>query len=384
MTLPDRIDTILTDDNFEIFSATVDGAPVAVQVFTTPLDDADAAAFRRDIQGMAWITDPPFSLFRTGGVTDDGRAFVVRDQAPAPLLSSLSSLSDARQPLDILAGVIDSLAHAPAGRFLGQGLRADAIATPAYLLASGPVPPGVPRTDPVEAFRAIVTELTGQDAPEADTARGVLDGLRAPEPGPVPQPVAAVAPQPVSETREFRPGEQQAPAEPPQQYFPPQQPAGKKKRTGMIAASIAVIALLIVGGVFAASRFLPAWNDEEQQIVDAFPDMTGMRSGLPGFNGLTCQSREPDEGQLAKITCSDSELGVNIMSWPDAATRDANVPAGETVEIGNDACTVTSTELTDQSTPSYVLAPNDARTERFSLLVWGPDAEQQRLALPVC
>jgi len=63
MTLPDRIDTILTDDNFEIFSATVDGAPVAVQVFTTPLDDADAAAFRRvrsfpeDIDDTAIIDD---------------------------------------------------------------------------------------------------------------------------------------------------------------------------------------------------------------------------------------------------------------------------------------------------------------------------------------
>ncbi|MDO5669820.1 MAG: hypothetical protein Q4G50_07435 [Corynebacterium sp.] len=380
MTLPDRIDTILNDEHFEIFSATVDGTPVTVQVFHSPLDDADAAAFRRDIQGMAWITDPPFSLFRTGGITDDGRAFVVRDQAPAPLLSSLSSLDDARQPLTILAGVIDSLASAPAGRFLGHGLRADAIAAPAYLLASGPVPPGLPRTDPVEAFRDIVTQLSGQDAPAADTARGVLDGLRAPEPTPEPTP----EPSPVQETREFRPGEQQAPAQPPQQYFPPQQPARKKKRTGAIVASIAIVGLLIGGGVFAASYFLPAWNDAEQEIVDAFPDMTGMRSGLPGHNGLTCQSRDTDEGQLAKITCSDSELGVSIMSWPDAATRDASVPAGETVEIANDSCTLISTELADQENPSYILAPTDARTERFSLLVWGPDAEQQRLALPVC
>ena len=46
----------------------------------------------------------------------------------------------------------------------------------------------------------------------------------------------------------------------------------------------------------------------------AYPGLLGSRSGTSGYGDTKCHHREPEEGQLAKITCEGEDLSYSVAS----------------------------------------------------------------------
>ncbi|QPK83004.1 hypothetical protein G7Y29_09185 [Corynebacterium qintianiae] len=126
------------------------------------------------------------------------------------------------------------------------------------------------------------------------------------------------------------------------------------------------------------------WEGVNQEIHMAFPDIVSAREGLKGWNGLPCAEAAADAGQLGKIRCADADLGVSVIKYDSETARDAALPESTSAHVlSNGQCEVTSVTLEDSSEPAYFLAPKGANSD-YGILINGRDAEEQRLALPVC
>ena len=159
-------------------------------------------------------------------------------------------------------------------------------------------------------------------------------------------------------------------------------PAPKKKGKGGLIALITVLAVVAIAAAAALWFFLsyPSWNDKEQNLADAYPDLVGSRSGQVGFDGAKCSSREPEPGQEAKISCVGDGFNYIVTYYPSVEERDAMLPDAEPVELSNDQCTIQSFETT-ADVPTYVMAVEGTQS---AFLVWGDKAEEERLNLPLC
>ena len=171
-------------------------------------------------------------------------------------------------------------------------------------------------------------------------------------------------------------------AQPMAQPQQPMAPAPKKKGKGGLIALITVLAVAAIAAAAALWFFLsyPSWNDKEQNLADAYPDLVGSRSGQDGFDGAKCSSREPEPGQEAKISCVGDGFNYIVTYYPSVEERDAMLPDAEPVELSNDQCTIQSFETT-ADVPTYVMAVEGTQS---AFLVWGDKAEEERLNLPLC
>lgn len=319
------------------------------------------------------------------GTTADGQEFIVREGASRTQLSELPSTLSREEAADVfgpLAGAVDFLVSRNRADFAVHGLREARVGVDkqrqvSVLAAAGPS--GEEHGDAVAAFEELIARKCPEFKPTgtAESAKDVVAHLR-------PQREFDTAQIPRVQEPEPRP---QQPFAPPQQPQPqpmaqPMAPAPKKKGKGGLIALITVLAVAAIAAAAALWFFLayPSWNDKEQNLADAYPDLVGSRSGQDGFDGAKCSSREPEPGQEAKISCVGDGFNYIVTYYPSVEERDAMLPDAEPVELSNDQCTIQSFETT-ADVPTYVMAVEGTQS---AFLVWGDKAEEERLNLPLC
>ena len=324
------------------------------------------------------------------GTTADGQEFIVREGVSGTQLSELPNDLSREEAADVfgpLAGAVDFLVSRGRADFAVHGLREARVGVDkqrqvSVLAAAGPS--GEEHGDAVAAFEELVARKCPEFKPTgtAESAKDVVSHLhpqrdfdtaqipRVQEPEPRPQ-------------QQFAPPQQPQPmAQPMAQPQQPMAPAPKKKGKGGLIALITVLAVAAIAAAAALWFFLsyPSWNDKEQNLADAYPDLVGSRSGQDGFDGAKCSSREPESGQEAKISCVGDGFNYIVTYYPSVEERDAMLPDAEPVELSNDQCTIQSFETT-ADVPTYVMAVEGTQS---AFLVWGDKAEEGRLNLPLC
>ena len=326
------------------------------------------------------------------GTTADGQEFIVREGASGTQLSELPSNLSREEAADVfgpLASAVDFLVSRNRADFAVHGLREARVGVDkqrqvSVLAAAGPS--GEEHGDAVAAFEELIARKCPEYKPTgtAESAKDVMAQLR-------PQREFDTAQIPRVQEPEPRPQQQFAPPQQPQpqpmaqpmaQPQQPMAPAPKKKSKGGLIALITVLAVAAIAAAAALWFFLshPSWNDKEQNLADAYPDLVGSRSGQDGFDGAKCSSREPEPGQEAKITCVGDGFNYIVTYYPSVEERDAMLPDAEPVELSNDQCTIQSFETT-ADVPTYVMAVEGTQS---AFLVWGDKAEEERLNLPLC
>ena len=319
------------------------------------------------------------------GTTADGQEFIVREGASGTQLSELPSTLSREEAADVfgpLAGAVDFLVSRNRADFAVHGLREARVGVDkqrqvSVLAAAGPS--GEEHGDAVAAFEELIARKCPEYKPTGTTesAKDVVAQLR-------PQREFDTAQIPRVQEPEPR---LQQPFAPPQQPQPqpmaqPMAPVPKKKGKGGLIALITVLAVVAIAAAAALWFFLsyPSWNDKEQNLADAYPDLVGSRSGQDGFDGAKCSSREPEPGQEAKISCVGDGFNYIVTYYPSVEERDAMLPDAEPVKLSNDQCTIQSFETT-ADVPTYVMAVEGTQS---AFLVWGDKAEEERLNLPLC
>ena len=324
------------------------------------------------------------------GTTADGQEFIVREGVSGTQLSELPNNLSREEAADVfgpLAGAVDFLISRGRADFAVHGLREARVGVDkqrqvSVLAAAGPA--GEEHGDAVAAFEELVARKCPEYKPTgtAESAKDVVSHLR-------PQREFDTAQIPRVQEPEPRPQQQFAPPQQPQpmaqpmaQPQQPMAPAPKKKGKGGLIALITVLAVAAIAAAAALWFFLsyPSWNDKEQNLADAYPDLVGSRSGQDGFDGAKCSSREPEPGQEAKISCVGDGFNYIVTYYPSVEERDAMLPDAEPVELSNDQCTIQSFETT-ADVPTYVMAVEGTQS---AFLVWGDKAEEERLNLPLC
>ena len=324
------------------------------------------------------------------GTTADGQEFIVREGVSGTQLSELPNDLSREEAADVfgpLAGAVDFLVSRGRADFAVHGLREARVGVDkqrqvSVLAAASPA--GEEHGDAVAAFEELVARKCPEFKPTgtAESAKDVIAHLR-------PQRDFDTAQIPRVQEPEPRPQQQFAPPQQPQpmaqpmaQPQQPLAPAPKKKGKGGLIALITVLAVAAIAAAAALWFFLsyPSWNDKEQNLADAYPDLVGSRSGQDGFDGAKCSSREPEPGQEAKISCVGDGFNYIVTYYPSVEERDAMLPDAEPVELSNDQCTIQSFETT-ADVPTYVMAVEGTQS---AFLVWGDKAEEERLNLPLC
>lgn len=324
------------------------------------------------------------------GTTADGQEFIVREGVSGTQLSELPNNLSREEAADVfgpLAGAVDFLISRGRADFAVHGLREARVGVDkqrqvSVLAAAGPA--GEEHGDAVAAFEELVARKCPEYKPTgtAESAKDVVSHLR-------PQRDFDTAQIPRVQEPEPRPQQQFAPPQQPQpvaqpmaQPQQPLAPAPKKKGKGGLIALITVLVVAAIAAAAALWFFLsyPSWNDKEQNLADAYPDLVGSRSGQDGFDGAKCSSREPEPGQEAKISCVGDGFNYIVTYYPSVEERDAMLPDAEPVELSNDQCTIQSFETT-ADVPTYVMAVEGTQS---AFLVWGDKAEEERLNLPLC
>ena len=324
------------------------------------------------------------------GTTADGQEFIVREGVSGTQLSELPNDLSREEAADVfgpLAGAVDFLVSRGRADFAVHGLREARVGVDkqrqvSVLAAAGPA--GEEHGDAVAAFEELVARKCPEYKPTgtAESAKDVVAQLR-------PQRDFDTAQIPRVQEPEPRPQQQFAPPQQPQpmaqpmaQPQQPLAPAPKKKGKGGLIALITVLVVAAIAAAAALWFFLsyPSWNDKEQNLADAYPDLVGSRSGQDGFDGAKCSSREPESGQEAKISCVGDGFNYIVTYYPSVEERDAMLPDAEPVELSNDQCTIQSFETT-ADVPTYVMAVEGTQS---AFLVWGDKAEEERLNLPLC
>ncbi|WKE58746.1 serine/threonine protein kinase [Corynebacterium tuberculostearicum] len=328
------------------------------------------------------------------GTTADGQEFIVREGASGIRLSELPSNLNREEAADVfgpLAGAVDFLVSRNRADFAVHGLREARVGLDkqrqvSVLAAAGPS--GEEHGDAVAAFEELIARKCPEYKPTgtAESAKDVVAQLRPQREFDTAQIPRVQEPEPRPQ-QQFAPPQQQQPQPQPmaQPMAQPQQPmasAPKKKGKGGLIALITVLAVAAIAAAAALWFFLsyPSWNDKEQNLADAYPDLVGSRSGQDGFDGAKCSSREPEPGQEAKISCVGDGFNYIVTYYPSVEERDAMLPDAEPVELSNDQCTIQSFETT-ADVPTYVMAVEGTQS---AFLVWGDKAEEERLNLPLC
>lgn len=328
------------------------------------------------------------------GTTADGQEFIVREGVSGTQLSELPNDLSREEAADVfgpLAGAVDFLVSRGRADFAVHGLREARVGVDkqrqvSVLAAAGPS--GEEHGDAVAAFEELVARKCPEYKPtgNAGSAKDVVADLRPQRDFDTAQIPRVQDPEPRPQ-QQFAPPQQQQPqpqpmAQPMAQPQQPMAPAPKKKGKGGLIALITVLAVAAIAAAAALWFFLsyPSWNDKEQNLADAYPDLVGSRSVQDGFDGAKCSSREPEPGQEAKISCVGDGFNYIVTYYPSVEERDAMLPDAEPVELSNDQCTIQSFETT-ADVPTYVMAVEGTQS---AFLVWGDKAEEERLNLPLC
>lgn len=336
------------------------------------------------------------------GTMNSGQEFFVRRSLPGEQLSEFTSSGIGAQHLSReeaitvfapLADATDFLLQKGRNNFALRALNPRRIIltnnrTNAFLAAVGPATGSeTPTATAREAIDRLAQLLTAAypsfHAGAAYTsAAAVVDSLRKADtvtpttaaPQRQPEPQYAAGPQGEWGTQP----QPQVPASAPAENSPKRSSTSKNKVLAGLGAGLLLLAL--IGGLLWFFLGRPAWSEAEQALVDDHPGLISSRPGGEGFDGATCESREPEDGQDAKITCVGDGVGYSVARYGDAAERDAAGPTQDAQELSNGQCTVHSYDVSD-SEPLFYMSAEDSAD---AVLVWGEGAEELRLSMPLC
>lgn len=413
---------------------------VSIELFDATLTASEA----RDVDELASLlpstdVDAVFSA-RDCGIAGNDQLFIVRDESAGTALRSLVEsrstwgqpfgLDEVKNLLGPVANAVDTINDKGHPTFLTRSLDMDTLlvqqgqaAAPIMLDLVGPVPGQGARTatDNVASFAAIVGQMLGEDvdpqrlsaATGASNYLASLGGVAADDPENqwdqsfVPAPAVDPAQHAPTEQWESVQG-QQFQEQRPQQYFPdtdpgigqetlyespdmvgyaPVQPAKKNKVWPWLLALVVLLAAGGAGGYWWYTQYYnpgKPWSGESKNIQSAFPALIAEKDGGKGWQDLVCREGDPEDAQKGKIRCGNAELGVTVTKFESEEARTKSLPPTESVEVlGKDACEVASYTLESEGDPAFILAPKNDNKE-YTVMINGADAEQERLALPVC
>lgn len=409
--------TVLDEGPTSTLFAVEDGS--THEEFTVEIFAAEAKGIVKASTALHGLHHPALAALVGSGTTANGQEFLVRKACPGtalPALADAPTKPHAQEILTPVAGAVDFLISRNRAEFAVHGLKAERVFVDedkkvAVLAAAGP---GGAST--AEKTAQETAEKAAESATGADAVRAFQELVAATCPSFKPdkdyssakEVVAALRPEQDLDTSQFPSVQTEEPeAQPqqhfppqPQQQFPPQNQAGqqyqqqyqpryqqqpvppKKKGKGGLIALISVLAVIAVAAAGALWFFLsyPSWDAKEKNLADAYPSLIGSRSGQDGALGAECSSRTPEDGQEAKITCSGDGFSYTAAYYPSVEERDAVLPNTDPVELSNDRCTIQSYEAS-KDPMTYVMAVEGTQS---IFMVWGDDAEDARLKLPLC
>ncbi|MCQ9676514.1 serine/threonine protein kinase [Corynebacterium sp. BF-R-2] len=320
------------------------------------------------------------------GTMNNGQEFFVRRCLPGELLADFTgsgvgarhlSREEALAIFAPLADAVDFLIHRNRAAYALRALNPRRIIltdhrSTAFFATVGPAGAQESSRTTAEEVIARCAQLLSAAYPafRADaaypTATAIVEALRTHNAAPqqdIAQPIAQPAPEPV------------------QQVVPHSDtPQKKSSPTLLLGLGAGAAALVIIAGLAWFFTGRAAWSEEEQALVDAHPALLSPRPGGSGVEDTTCESREPEESQTAKITCSGDGVTYSVAGYAGTAERDAAGPAQGAQELSNGRCSVHSYDVSDEE-PLFYMAAEDSAA---AVLVWGEDAEEARLRLPIC
>lgn len=307
-----------------------------------------------------------FEMLTLHPLKDTMTATEWRHDRPLPRISELGVAREDSGAVDALATVFEkALGAAPAYRYPTASAFIDALAWAA--------------NSPADGLGANSWQSVGQSSPNAGAEVPTRDGEHRHAPGAHADPPTAR-----HSTREFPSSPVPAYQAVPHAHPSPQAP--RRARTGpiIVAALATVLVIVLVAGAALWSFVLrPAWSDKDARIAEAFPSVVSSRENGKGWNDLVCGSREPSDGQQARITCTNDDVSVVIADYGDVENRDEHVSIGEHETLEVDDCRVASAEVPNNEHSTYVMNPVD-NNDRFAILFSSDNAKTDRLSLPIC
>lgn len=164
-------------------------------------------------------------------------------------------------------------------------------------------------------------------------------------------------------------------------------PAEQKKSGLWWKTIVGLTVLLIVGlGVgIGVQRYImtPNWSGVEATLARVFPDLVSERENTAGWRNLICRSAEPENGQLARIACSNADLFVSVSDYGSGLNREENVNTDGAENLSEGTCEVQSLEVMGNQRPTWAMLPTGARSQ-FAVLVSSENAKNDRLEVPIC
>ena len=172
----------------------------------------------------------------------------------------------------------------------------------------------------------------------------------------------------------------------PQQPEPPR----TRRRTGrkpgskstVVAVAVAVVLALVVGVVAYLFALRPAWGGGEGELAARYPEVVSDRENGDGWRGLSCEGRDPGNGQEARIVCADGSLSLVVAEFVDEETRETQVPSEGRETLSNGDCTVQTVDVPGNENPTYAMIPVDGGAD--ALLLSGQGAADLITLVPVC
>lgn len=372
-------------------AAATDGTAVEVEEFNIPLAPAAVHEVNKQAADLGATRLPGVFAPLACGVTGEGRLFVVREAAAGTPLGEVARERfateghfNAAEVLNLLtpaAEAIDAYAAAGTSSFVSRSITLEHMlaqpgcaSAPVKMSSVGPTPQaaGASALHNRVRFIELVSDLTGQpiDPKVVERTGTCANYLRALAGEPVEDSASrrrAILPAPPSRKARDTPREEKSPS-------------------GPWPWVIAVLALLLLALAalwwWSISRG-DAWEGAEAEIQQTYPDLVSERQGGKGWKGLRCESSTPEPGQEAKIRCADAETGVSVAKYTSATERNSGLPGvDKAVPLGSGACMINSFQVPGATPPAFVMAPVDHADYR--ILINGDNAEEDRLALPLC
>ncbi|MGP5928291.1 hypothetical protein [Corynebacterium glyciniphilum] len=175
----------------------------------------------------------------------------------------------------------------------------------------------------------------------------------------------------------------------PQQPEPPR----TRRRTGrkrgskstvvaVVAVAVVVVLALVVGVVAYLLVLRPAWGGGEGELAARYPEVVSDRENGDGWRGLSCEGRDPGNGQEARIVCADGSLSLVVAEFVDEETRETQVPSEGRETLSNGDCTVQTVDVPGNENPTYAMIPVDGGAD--ALLLSGQGAADLITLVPVC
>lgn len=165
-------------------------------------------------------------------------------------------------------------------------------------------------------------------------------------------------------------------------------PAQETKKSGLWWKSLVGLAVLLIVGLgvsIGVQRYVmtPDWDGAEATLARVFPGLVSERENTVGWRGLVCRSADPEQGQLARIACSNEDLFVSVSDYGSGLNREENVNADGAEDLSEGTCKVQSFEVQGNQRPTWAMLPTGARSQ-FAVLVSSENAKNDRLEVPIC